>query len=208
MHVKLYQTLDQGQIFNIVKFSPFTHPIAAFTGVLQNYARKYTIPIDHLGFEFEVLKEENDMSSKPEDGAYIKVSALYNRSQSYRVVGGTLAFCDRCCHDCAGAVPGGSQVGQGEDGCRRVTPKDALRCFTHCILTLHCYILSSLAIYCIAVFITYLGRLGFPDWVLRSGCSQGRRTSLSRRQPTTPQSTRPVPAEARSPPPDTRPTTS
>ena len=43
------------------------------TGVLQNFARKYTIPIDHLGFEFEVLQEEDNMSSKPEDGAYIKV---------------------------------------------------------------------------------------------------------------------------------------
>ena len=43
------------------------------TGVSQNYARKYTIPIDHLGFEFEVLKEENNMEEKPNDGAYIKV---------------------------------------------------------------------------------------------------------------------------------------
>ncbi len=42
-------------------------------GVLQNFARRYTIPIDHLGFEFEVLREENDMASKPDDGAYIKV---------------------------------------------------------------------------------------------------------------------------------------
>ena len=40
----------------------------------QNYARKYTIPIDQLGFEFEVLKVEDDMKSKPEDGAYIKVN--------------------------------------------------------------------------------------------------------------------------------------
>uniref|UniRef100_A0A8D0V2V3 AAA+ ATPase domain-containing protein n=1 Tax=Sus scrofa TaxID=9823 RepID=A0A8D0V2V3_PIG len=35
------------------------------TGVSQNYARKYTIPIDHIGFEFEV-------GNNPEDGAYIK----------------------------------------------------------------------------------------------------------------------------------------
>ena len=42
-------------------------------GVSQNYARKYTIPIDHLGFEFQILKEEDNMAAKPSDGAYVKV---------------------------------------------------------------------------------------------------------------------------------------
>ncbi|KAK0675118.1 DYH3 protein, partial [Pygoscelis papua] len=42
------------------------------TGVLQNYARKYTIPIDHIGFEFEVMKQEHTMEKMPEDGAYVK----------------------------------------------------------------------------------------------------------------------------------------
>uniref|UniRef100_A0A672TSR7 Dynein axonemal heavy chain 3 n=1 Tax=Strigops habroptila TaxID=2489341 RepID=A0A672TSR7_STRHB len=37
------------------------------TGVLQNYARKYTIPIDHIGFEFE-----HTMEKMPEDGAYVR----------------------------------------------------------------------------------------------------------------------------------------
>ena len=45
-------------------------------GVLQNYARKYTIPIDHLGFEFVVTdmegSEEQGGDTKPQDGAYIK----------------------------------------------------------------------------------------------------------------------------------------
>ncbi|NXH72361.1 DYH3 protein, partial [Hydrobates tethys] len=42
------------------------------TGVLQNYARKYTIPIDHIGFEFEVMKQEHTMEKTPEDGAYVR----------------------------------------------------------------------------------------------------------------------------------------
>ncbi|XP_030068202.1 dynein axonemal heavy chain 3 [Microcaecilia unicolor] len=42
------------------------------TGVSQNFARKYTIPIDHIGFEFEVTKQESSMDSSPEDGAYVK----------------------------------------------------------------------------------------------------------------------------------------
>uniref|UniRef100_A0A3P8VG82 Dynein axonemal heavy chain 7 n=1 Tax=Cynoglossus semilaevis TaxID=244447 RepID=A0A3P8VG82_CYNSE len=42
------------------------------TGVSQNFARKYTIPIDFIGFEFEVTKEENNMKEKPEDGAYVR----------------------------------------------------------------------------------------------------------------------------------------
>nr|XP_046272657.1 dynein axonemal heavy chain 3 isoform X2 [Scatophagus argus] len=41
------------------------------TGVAQNFARKYTIPIDYIGFEFEVTKEETHMDEKPEDGAYV-----------------------------------------------------------------------------------------------------------------------------------------
>ncbi len=41
-------------------------------GVSQNFARKYTIPIDKLGFEFEMMAEER-IAEKPEDGAYIYV---------------------------------------------------------------------------------------------------------------------------------------
>jgi dynein heavy chain len=42
------------------------------TGVSQNYARKYKIPIDKLGFEYEFKKETEDMPSIPDDGAYVK----------------------------------------------------------------------------------------------------------------------------------------
>ena len=40
------------------------------TGVSQNFARKYKIPIDLLGFEYEVTKYEKQTTEPPGDGAY------------------------------------------------------------------------------------------------------------------------------------------
>lgn len=43
------------------------------TGIKQNYARKYVIPIDEIDMDFEVFSGENalDKDKKPENGAYI-----------------------------------------------------------------------------------------------------------------------------------------
>jgi len=41
------------------------------TAVLQNYARKYTIAIDKLDFDFEAMNVNDPPMQRPEDGAYI-----------------------------------------------------------------------------------------------------------------------------------------
>lgn len=67
--LKFFQRwVDEG-IPVIFWFSGIYFQQAFTTGAAQNFARKYTIPIDTLTFDFEMPKEQ-EPKVKPDDGAY------------------------------------------------------------------------------------------------------------------------------------------
>jgi dynein heavy chain len=51
--------------------SGFFFPQGFLTAALQNYARKYSFPIDTVSFSFHIKKENADELEKPDDGCYI-----------------------------------------------------------------------------------------------------------------------------------------
>ncbi|XP_062847578.1 dynein axonemal heavy chain 3 [Trichomycterus rosablanca] len=67
----LQEWIDNGPP-TVFWLSGFYFTQSFLTGVSQNFARRYTVPIDHVGFEFQVMKQEGEMEVKPEDGAYVR----------------------------------------------------------------------------------------------------------------------------------------
>jgi len=67
--------MESGCSPNVFWISGFFFTQAFITGTLQNFARKYSRPIDKVEFDFQVLTPEEMVAakvSKPRDGAYIR----------------------------------------------------------------------------------------------------------------------------------------
>ncbi|XP_011502202.1 PREDICTED: dynein heavy chain 3, axonemal [Ceratosolen solmsi marchali] len=71
--IKFLQRWIDNDAPNVFWLSGFFFTQSFLTGVLQNYARKHTIPIDHLDFQFKITHYEHvhEIKDSPKYGVYV-----------------------------------------------------------------------------------------------------------------------------------------
>ncbi|XP_038073730.1 dynein heavy chain 3, axonemal-like isoform X4 [Patiria miniata] len=70
--LQFFKDWIQSGMPSVFWMSGFYFTQSFLTGSMQNYARKYKIPIDQLGFQFELMDQETSVPSRPADGIYVK----------------------------------------------------------------------------------------------------------------------------------------
>ena len=72
-----FNTWIDGSYPKVFWLSGFTYPTSFLTAVLQTTARKNSVPIDTLSFEFTIVNmEEKEIQQGPKEGVYIKGAFL------------------------------------------------------------------------------------------------------------------------------------